>query len=133
MKKIFALIIFISLLLAACTSNKEEVPCKEFADSNSEDKEWLTAKCFEETALEKRDLMVCSYLGNEVSSKTGELRVYSRASCRNLVNNALAYSSKNTKYCELIDEKAKLFTEPPDIEIKDFEKLKDRCRDLLNR
>lgn len=132
MRNIVIVLLILTLFLAACSGSKEETPCKGIADSEGPDKDWALAKCFEETALEKKDILICNYLGNEVVSTQGKTRVYSRTTCRNLINNALAFAEINPQKCELINEDARLYTEEPNIAIKNSEDLKNKCRDMLN-
>jgi len=131
MKYFFAITIIMLIFLAGC-SPKQKALCQDVADSDTDNKDWRLAKCFEEAAISQKDLIICNSIGGEVVSEGNEKRVYSRSTCRNLVNDVLAHSTMNPKYCELIDEKVRLYTESVDTKISNSEILKSKCRDLLN-
>lgn len=130
MKWISAVLVVLFLLLG-CSSSTEEVPCKDIALSDHDNKDWLFAQCIEEAAVETYDVLTCNYIPGTVQPPEEGQRIYSRETCRNQVQNAIAVATTNPQKCELINEQVHMYRGKPPQNAVTSAQIKSECRDVL--
>ena len=131
MKWLFA-VVGILFLATACSESVSIDYCGDYLDVETDADRWELAKCFEETAIERMDILICNGIGNPVSIETEE-RVYSRSTCRASVYYTIAINGGNPQKCEMIDTTVEFYsTVPEEATFTNGAKLKSLCKDAFN-